>query len=101
MAQIGAILERDDAVGAWDGERLVGFARALSDGHFHAYIEDVMVHPNYRRQGIADRLLRRLVDALADVDTLTLFCGADLVPLYERHNFRAFAKQTVLHRSRS
>ncbi|MCB0100322.1 MAG: hypothetical protein KDE46_31545, partial [Caldilineaceae bacterium] len=45
VEQIGAVLAQDAAVGAWDADRLVGFARALSDGRFHAYVEDVMVHP--------------------------------------------------------
>jgi hypothetical protein len=41
------------AVGAWDGDRLVGFARSLSDGHFNAYVEDFMVYEGYRSQGEA------------------------------------------------
>ncbi|MEZ4661815.1 MAG: GNAT family N-acetyltransferase [Caldilineaceae bacterium] len=97
IEQIEAVLEQDVAVGAWDGERLVGFARALSDGHFHAYVEDVMVHPDYRRRGIADRMLQRLLEALAHIDTISLFCKNDLIPLYERRGFVAFEKQKVLH----
>ncbi|MEZ4709363.1 MAG: GNAT family N-acetyltransferase [Caldilineaceae bacterium] len=95
--QIEAALERDVAVGAWDGDRLAGFARALSDGYFRAYIEDVMVHPAYRRRGIADRMLPRLLEALAHIDTISLFCKSDLIPLYARHGFAAFEKQKVLH----
>ena len=38
------ILGAGPALGAWDADRLVGFARALTDGHFAAYVEDVMVH---------------------------------------------------------
>lgn len=98
IKQIEAVLEHDVAVGAWDGDRLVGFARALSDGHFRAYIEDVMVHPDYRRRGIADRMLQRLLEALAHIDTISLFCHSDLIPLYAQRGFVAFEKQKVLHR---
>jgi hypothetical protein len=34
--ELREVLEAGQAVGAWDGERLVGFARALSDGHLAA-----------------------------------------------------------------
>ena len=100
VEQIGAVLAQHAAVGAWDADRLVGFARALSDGRFHAYVEDVMVHPAYRHRGIADRLLQRLLKALAHVDTISLFCHSSLIPLYERHGFTTFEKQKVLHHAK-
>ena len=40
----------DRTAGAWDGERLVGFARALCDEAFNGYIGTVCVHPDYQRQ---------------------------------------------------
>jgi GNAT superfamily N-acetyltransferase len=87
------------AVGAWADSALVGFARAISDGRLHAYVDDVMVHPHWRRQGIAVRLIHALVDAVERVPVFTLFCGADLVPLYERSSFIS-TRQVVLHRQR-
>lgn len=49
---------------AFDGERLVGMARALSDGASDAYIQDVVVDSAYRKQGIGGRLVRLLLDEL-------------------------------------
>jgi ribosomal protein S18 acetylase RimI-like enzyme len=43
-------------------EQLVGFARAISDGVFNAYISTVAVLPSFRRQGIGRELVRRLLD---------------------------------------
>ena len=48
VARIALLLAGDGAIGAWDGEHLVGFARSISDRCFHAYIEDVVVHPLYQ-----------------------------------------------------
>lgn len=48
-------------VSAWDGERLVGFARAISDGVSNAYVSTVAVHPDYQRRGIGRALLERLL----------------------------------------
>ncbi len=45
---------------AWDGTRLVGFARAISDGVSNAYVSSVMVAPEVRRRGIGRELIRRL-----------------------------------------
>ena len=39
---------------------MVGFARALSDGCSDAYIQDVVVSPEFRRQGIGGKLIRFL-----------------------------------------
>ena len=40
-------------VSAYDGERLVGLARLISDGGYVNFISDVIVHPKYQLKGIA------------------------------------------------
>jgi spermidine synthase len=45
--------------------RLVGIARALSDGVSDAYIQDVTVDANYRKQGVGGTLVDFLADELA------------------------------------
>jgi GNAT superfamily N-acetyltransferase len=78
------------AVGAWDGERLVGFVRALSDGHLAAYIEDVMVlHQDYRRGGVGDLVMSRLLTEIKRSANVSLFCERPVARFYERHRFRA------------
>jgi GNAT superfamily N-acetyltransferase len=42
--------------------RIVGMARAISDGCSDAYIQDVVVLPSHRRQGIGGELIRRLTE---------------------------------------
>ena len=49
---------------ARDGERVVGMARLLSDGVCNAYLVDVWTASSHRRQGIAVRMVRQLVDAV-------------------------------------
>jgi GNAT superfamily N-acetyltransferase len=82
-------LEAGPAVGAWDGERLVGFVRALSDGYLAAYVEDVMVHQDYRRGGVGDRLMSRLLTEIKRSANVSLFCERPVARFYERHGFRA------------
>ena len=47
-----------------DGDRVVGMARALSDGVSNGYVVDVWTLTSYRRQGIASAMMRLLVDAM-------------------------------------
>jgi len=48
-------------VHAYAGDRLVGFARAISDGITNAYVSSVMVAPDMRRRGIGRALIERLL----------------------------------------
>ena len=45
----------------WDGERLIGFARATSDGVFRATIWDVAIHPEYQGVGLGSKLVETLL----------------------------------------
>lgn len=49
---------------ARDGDRLAGFGRVVGDGVLYFYVQDVIVHPDFRGQGVG----RLIVEALlADV----------------------------------
>jgi len=49
-------------VSAWDGERLIGAVRVLSDTMFRSIIYDLLVLPEYQNMGIGKELLRRCCD---------------------------------------
>lgn len=54
------------AVCAFSGEEVVGFGRALSDGCSDAYIQDVVVDPGFRKQGIGGNIVLKLERALRE-----------------------------------
>jgi GNAT superfamily N-acetyltransferase len=66
-------LARTTNIGAWDGERLIGAVRVLTDGYFFATIPEVLVDPDYQRRGVGRELMFR---ALAAAPRGTLFFGA-------------------------
>lgn len=43
---------------AYDGERLVGCLRILSDGYFFGTITELLILPEYQKQGIGSQLLQ-------------------------------------------
>ena len=55
-------------VTAWDGDRLVGCVRVLSDGKFRSVIYDLAVLPAYQRQGIGRELVRRCRERFPDTE---------------------------------
>jgi ribosomal protein S18 acetylase RimI-like enzyme len=57
LSDTRAALSRTINVGAWDGRRLVGSIRILTDGYFFATIPEVLVDPAYQRRGIGRRLM--------------------------------------------
>lgn len=59
MAQ--AVAHSNPVVTAWDGDLLIGFTRATSDGVFRATIWDVVIHPDYRGVGLGRRLVETLI----------------------------------------
>jgi ribosomal protein S18 acetylase RimI-like enzyme len=55
-----AIEHSDPTISMWDGELLIGFARATSDGIYRAMTWDVVIDESYRGLGLG----RQLVDTL-------------------------------------
>lgn len=47
---------------AWDGDRVVGMARLLSDGVCNAYLLDVWTASSHRRRGIGRRMVEMLCE---------------------------------------
>ncbi len=45
---------------AYDGEKLIGFARAISDNCFYTNIFDVIVRPEYQGRGIGKKMMLML-----------------------------------------
>jgi hypothetical protein len=50
------------AISAGEGDRLVGSARAISDGAANACISTVAALPEYQKRGIGHDIIRRLVE---------------------------------------
>ena len=79
---------------AFDGGRLVGMARVLSDGASDAYIQDVVVEPDHRGQGIGGGLVRMLVKELrtAGVSWIGLVGAPGTEEFYRKLGFAPLEK---------
>ena len=73
---------------AWDGARLVGLARSLSDFAYCTYCSDLAVDVAYQRQGIGKELLR-LTHEAGKPASLLLFAAPAAVGYYPHVGFEA------------
>ncbi len=76
---------------AYDGDRLVGFGRVVSDTRLHAMIYDLIVAPGHQEQGIGSEILEQLVrrcrqEQICDIQ---LFCARGKRTFYEKRGFVA------------
>ena len=56
-----AIAHSKPVVTVWDSDRLIGFARATSDGIYRATIWDVVIHPDYQGAGLGRKLVETVL----------------------------------------
>jgi ribosomal protein S18 acetylase RimI-like enzyme len=83
-------------VSAWDGERLVGIARSLTDVAYVAYLADLAVDREYQRQGIGVELVARTRAAMGPSATIVLLAAPAAVEYYPRIGFRHHPQAWVL-----
>lgn len=70
-------------VTAWDGERLVGIARSVSDFSYATYLSDLAVCVSHQKQGIGRELIRR-TQAAGGKASLILLSAPQAVDYYPR-----------------
>ena len=79
---------------AWDGDRLVGIARTLTDFSYVAYLADLAVDADYQLQGIGRRLIDETRTQLGSDCMLVLLAAPKANDYYLKlgfeHNPRAW-----------
>lgn len=72
-----------------DTEELIGFARAITDTLYRAFIFDVIAKENSRNSGIGTLLMNSILEhpLVREVDRVELYCPERLVGYYEKFGF--------------
>ena len=72
-----------------NSNRLIAFARVLTDQVFKALILDVIVDPDYRSQGLGKKIMQLILDhpQLKQIRHFELYCLPELIPFYKKWGF--------------
>ena len=81
------IREAQRVVGLYEGDRQIGFARAVTDDASVAYLADVYVLPEYRGRGLGVELVRETVENGPYAQRRWLLHTRDAHELYRRFGF--------------
>jgi predicted N-acetyltransferase YhbS len=102
-SDVEAMLAASDAVvGLTDdhADRLVAFARLISDWTYLAVVLDVIVDVTYQHRGIGRRLMDEVlaVPGIRSVESIELVCQPELVDFYARWGFTSKVGRSLLMR---
>ncbi|MNC08101.1 Acetyltransferase (GNAT) family protein [compost metagenome] len=88
LERIGRMLEHADIlITAWDGNRPVGVARAITDYALCCYLSDLAVHKEYQHQGIGKELVNVLRGHLGEEVMLLLLSAPTAMDYYPKIGF--------------
>lgn len=83
-----ALMHSSTVLTVWDGEKLIGLARALDDTEMLAQIHYVLVHPDYQGHGIAGKMIEQIKEKYKDFLYIEgMPENKKNVPFYEKHGF--------------
>ena len=86
---------------AWDGEKLIGVARSVTDFEFCCYLSDLAVDEAYQRKGIGVELVRLTQSRLGSRAKIILLAAPTAEGYYPRIGFDPHRSAWVLSATKS
>ena len=88
---VRAMLNSTHVISAWDGNKLVGLIRALSDGETVAFLHYLLVDPAYQGHHIGDELMKRVLRYFENLLYVKIMpSDPKTLPFYARYGFRQY-----------
>lgn len=87
-------------VTAWDGDRLIGIARALTDFCYCCYLSDLAVDKPYQRNGIGKALIGKIRDVIGEETALILLSAPGAMEYYPKIGFDKVDNGFIIRRVR-
>lgn len=74
-------------VTAWDGAKLVGVSRSITDWAWSCYLADLAVHPDYKKSGIGKKLIDVTKEKLGEQVMILLLSVPTAMTYYPKVGF--------------
>ena len=101
LARIQRMIDHSDIlVTAWDGEKMIGVARAITDYSYCCYLSDLAVDLDYQKQGIGRELLSRVQTEIGDECSIELISSPIATEYYPRLGFVQSDRAYVIARKK-
>lgn len=101
LERIQSMIDHADVtITAWDGEQLVGIARAITDFSYCCYLSDLAVCKKFQKQGIGKQLVERLRDHLGEQVSFVLLSAPSAMEYYPGIGFEKTDKAFIIPRVR-
>ena len=97
----GMVKNSNLMVTAWDGEKLIGVARSMTDFHYACYLSDLAVHKRYQKKGIGKRLQSITQEQLGPKCKLILVAAPAANAYYQHLGFSNNPRCWVLERDQN
>ena len=87
-------------VTAWDGDKLVGIARALTDFSYCCYLSDLAVDKQYQHQGIGHELVTEVQRVIGEESMLLLLSAPEVMEYYPKIGFDVSDNSFIIPRKK-
>ncbi|QCJ41316.1 GNAT family N-acetyltransferase [Bacillus sp. S3] len=101
LPRLQRMIEHADLlITAWDEQRLVGVARAVTDFSYCCYLSDLAVNKEYQKQGIGKELIRLVQEQIGDEVVLLLLSAPAAMDYYPRIGFDKVENGYIIPRNK-
>ena len=76
-------------IAVYENDQLIGYIDCVSNGVTDAYIQDLMVHPEYQGKGVGTELMNQMITYLKEkrIYMISVVYEESLKPFYEKFGF--------------
>jgi predicted N-acetyltransferase YhbS len=87
-------------VTAWNGDKLVGVSRTITDWVWSSYLADLAVDPDYKKSGIGKKLIALTKEKLGEESMLLLLSVPTAMEYYPKVGFSKEDRGFIIHRTK-
>jgi ribosomal protein S18 acetylase RimI-like enzyme len=99
LNRLQRMLENSDVlITAWDNDKLVGIARAITDYSYCCYLSDLAVNKEYQNNGIGRELVRLVQEHIGEEVALLLLSSPIAMEYYPKIGFETIENGFIISR---